>query len=125
MSTSTFVTLTPEPVLEAKFPHLQIQETTQKEEQQPASQTAQPSPAAQPQPTQPSDQSTDSSAPSQIPETTNEHTIPPAQTVLLLHGVRQQYEVTHGYAIPDTKHDHELLVRTNTIGLNPIDWKSP
>ncbi|UPL02039.1 hypothetical protein LCI18_012973 [Fusarium solani-melongenae] len=125
MSTSTFVTLTPEPVLEAKFPHLQIQETTQKEEQPPASQTAQPSPAAQPQPTQPSDQSTDSSAPSQIPETTNEHTIPSAQTVLLLHGVRQQYEVTHGYAIPDTKHDHELLVRTNTIGLNPIDWKSP
>ncbi|RSL81147.1 hypothetical protein CEP51_006049 [Fusarium floridanum] len=121
MSTSTFVTLTPEPVLEAKFPHLQIQETTQREEQQPA----QPSPAAQSQPTQPVDQSTVTSTPSQIPETTNEHTIPSSQTVLLLHGVRQQYEVTHGHPIPDTKHDHELLVRNNTIGLNPIDWKSP
>ncbi|RSL64578.1 hypothetical protein CEP53_004018 [Fusarium sp. AF-6] len=97
MSTSTFVTLTPEP----------------------------PSPAAQPQPTQPVDQSTATSTPSQIPETTNEHTIPSSQTVLLLHGVRQQYEVTHGHPIPDTKHDHELLVRNNTIGLNPIDWKSP
>lgn len=123
MSTSTFVTLTPDPVLEVKFPHLQIQETTPKEDQQPASQTPQPSPAAQPQATQPVDQS--SSTPSRIPETTHEHAIPSSQTVLLLHGVRQQYEVTPGYAIPDTKHDHELLVRNNTIGLNPIDWKSP
>ncbi|KAM5352751.1 hypothetical protein ACJ41O_005473 [Fusarium nematophilum] len=53
------------------------------------------------------------------------HPLPDSQTVLLLHGVRQQYEVTHGYAIPETEHGHELLVRTSTIGLNPIDWKSP
>ncbi|KAF7561526.1 hypothetical protein G7046_g2594 [Stylonectria norvegica] len=51
--------------------------------------------------------------------------IPATQTVLLLHGVRQQYQVTDGYAIPSTTHDHELLVRSSTIGLNPIDWKSP
>ncbi|KAM0438717.1 hypothetical protein ACHAPT_001474 [Fusarium lateritium] len=124
MSTSTFVTLTAEPTLEARFPHLQIEETTPKEEQQPASHSTQPSPAAQPQPTQPADQS-NASTPSQIPEATHEHPLPSSQTVLLLHGVRQQYEVTPGYAIPDTKHDHELLVRSTTIGLNPIDWKSP
>ncbi|KAF7544846.1 hypothetical protein G7Z17_g9624 [Cylindrodendrum hubeiense] len=51
--------------------------------------------------------------------------LPDTQTVLLLHGVRQQYEVTNGYVLPTTNHDHELLVRTSTIGLNPIDWKSP
>lgn len=51
--------------------------------------------------------------------------LPDTQTVLLLHGVKQQYELTSGHALPATKHDHELLVRTSTIGLNPIDWKSP
>lgn len=51
--------------------------------------------------------------------------LPPTQKVLLLHGVKQHYELTEGYAIPDTQHDHELLVRSHTIGLNPIDWKSP
>ncbi|KAH7148353.1 hypothetical protein EDB81DRAFT_868704 [Dactylonectria macrodidyma] len=53
------------------------------------------------------------------------HQLPDTQTVLLLHGVRQQYELTSGYVLPATQHDHEVLVRTNTIGLNPIDWKSP
>lgn len=51
--------------------------------------------------------------------------VPATQRVLLLHGVKQHYQVTDNYAIPDTKHDHELLVRSHTIGLNPIDWKSP
>lgn len=51
--------------------------------------------------------------------------LPRTQKVLLLHGVKQHYELTDGYAIPDTHHDHELLVRSHTIGLNPIDWKSP
>ncbi|KAK7425154.1 hypothetical protein QQX98_000068 [Neonectria punicea] len=51
--------------------------------------------------------------------------LPDTQTVLLLHGIRQQYELTSGYALPATIHSHELLVRSSTIGLNPIDWKSP
>ncbi|KAM0321682.1 hypothetical protein ACHAPQ_009300 [Fusarium lateritium] len=53
------------------------------------------------------------------------HPIPSSQSVLLLHSIRQPYQVTAGYAVPDIKHDHELLVRTDTIGLNPIDWKAP
>ncbi|KAH6874725.1 chaperonin 10-like protein [Thelonectria olida] len=51
--------------------------------------------------------------------------IPESQRVLLLHGIRQPYQLTDGHPIPDTHHDHELLVRNETIGLNPIDWKSP
>lgn len=51
--------------------------------------------------------------------------IPTTQTVLLLHGVKQQYQLTDGYPVPDTRQDHELLVRSHTVGLNPIDWKAP
>ncbi|KPM42739.1 hypothetical protein AK830_g3799 [Neonectria ditissima] len=75
----------------------------------PSIETLQASLGAIPQPTQ-------SSSVVQLPDT---------QTVLLLHGIRQQYELTHGYALPATRHSHELLVRSSTIGLNPIDWKSP
>ncbi|KJR89785.1 uncharacterized protein SPSK_06171 [Sporothrix schenckii 1099-18] len=53
------------------------------------------------------------------------HEIPPSQRVLLLHGPRQPYHVTHDYAVPQLHHDREILVRTAVIGLNPIDWKSP
>ncbi|KAM0286477.1 hypothetical protein ACHAQH_000903 [Verticillium albo-atrum] len=51
--------------------------------------------------------------------------IPSGQTVLLLHGPRQPYEVTTGYAIPELKNQSEVLVRAETFGLNPIDWKAP
>ena len=51
--------------------------------------------------------------------------LPATQKVLLLHGFKQHYQLTEGYAIPSTNHDHELLVRSSTIGLNPIDWKAP
>lgn len=57
--------------------------------------------------------------------TTHPHTLPPSQRVLLLHGPRQPYHVTHDYAVPDLHHDREILVRTAVIGLNPIDWKAP
>lgn len=53
------------------------------------------------------------------------HPLPPSQRVLLLHGPRQPYHVTHDYAVPDLHHDREILVRTAVIGLNPIDWKAP
>ncbi|KAI5462051.1 chaperonin 10-like protein [Mariannaea sp. PMI_226] len=62
---------------------------------------------------------------SQSGESDTTYQIPDSQTVLLLHGVRQKYELTDGHPIPATHHDHELLVRNETIGLNPIDWKSP
>lgn len=53
------------------------------------------------------------------------HLVPDTQTVLLLHGPRQPYTVTDDYAVPQLRHDGELLVRTQAIGLNPIDWKAP
>jgi hypothetical protein len=65
------------------------------------------------------------SAQDQLSESNDSSPIPSSQSVLLLHGIRQPYQVTAGYSVPDIKHDHELLVRTDTIGLNPIDWKAP
>ena len=50
---------------------------------------------------------------------------PATQNVLLLHGPRQAYEETTGYAIPAQTTDREVLVRTETLGLNPIDWTAP
>lgn len=48
-----------------------------------------------------------------------------AQTVLLLHGPRQPYQITNDYDVPLLVEDDETLIKTHTIGLNPIDWKSP
>jgi hypothetical protein len=51
---------------------------------------------------------------------------PPAtQTVLLLHGPRQEYKLTLDYSVPALKDETELLVQVRSIGLNPIDWKAP
>jgi len=50
---------------------------------------------------------------------------PETQTVLLLHAAKQPYELTDNYAVPQLEGDHEVLVRTQAIGLNPIDWKAP
>ncbi|KKP02802.1 quinone oxidoreductase [Trichoderma harzianum] len=47
-----------------------------------------------------------------------------AQSVLLLHGPRQAYQISE-YEIPELVEVDETLIRTHTIGLNPIDWKSP
>ena len=51
--------------------------------------------------------------------------IPDTQCALLLHAIRQPYQLTADYAIPKAQHDHELLVKIEAAGLNPIDWKSP
>ncbi|KAH6637130.1 hypothetical protein F5144DRAFT_531274 [Chaetomium tenue] len=50
---------------------------------------------------------------------------PETQTVLLLHGARQPYQLTENHPIPSFKDDREILVRTQAIGLNPMDWKAP
>lgn len=117
--TGSFVTLTAEPTNDVQLPDAEpIHEfqpgVTQSDAvprsvQVPSIETLESSLGAFTQPTQ-------SSPVVQLPDT---------QTVLLLHGVRQQYELTSGYALPATRHSHELLVRSSTIGLNPIDWKSP
>lgn len=59
------------------------------------------------------------------PELEDDFTIPTTQTALLLHGVRQPYQLTQDYPVSEIRGDRELLVRNHAIGLNPIDWKSP
>ncbi|KAI0865093.1 quinone oxidoreductase [Xylaria cubensis] len=48
-----------------------------------------------------------------------------SQTVLLLHAPKQSYQVSEDHATPQIDNGSELLVRTQVIGLNPIDWKAP
>ncbi|KAM7217501.1 GroES (chaperonin 10)-like protein [Rhypophila decipiens] len=50
---------------------------------------------------------------------------PDTQRVLLLHAAKQPYQLTEKYAVPAVQGHHEVLVRTQAIGLNPIDWKAP
>ncbi|EAQ90411.1 hypothetical protein CHGG_02346 [Chaetomium globosum CBS 148.51] len=59
----------------------------------------------------------------QIPDTAP--ITPETQTVLLLHGARQPYQLTENHPVPSFKDDREILVRTQAIGLNPMDWKAP
>ncbi|KAK4157790.1 chaperonin 10-like protein [Chaetomidium leptoderma] len=51
--------------------------------------------------------------------------IPETQTVLLLHEARQPYRLTDSYPVPELRDDREILVRTQAIGLTPVDWKAP
>ncbi|KAK0649678.1 chaperonin 10-like protein [Cercophora newfieldiana] len=62
-----------------------------------------------------------------VEEATVEETIIPPETqkVLLLHAARQPYQLTEDYPVPQVEGDHEVLVRAQAIGLNPIDWKAP
>jgi hypothetical protein len=50
---------------------------------------------------------------------------PEQQSALLLHAIRQPYEVAVDRAVPEIQHDFELLVKVTAVGLNPIDWKAP
>ena len=50
---------------------------------------------------------------------------PGQQSALLLHAIRQPYEVAVDHAVPEIQDDTELLVKVTAAGLNPIDWKSP
>ncbi|KPI36893.1 uncharacterized protein AB675_5988 [Cyphellophora attinorum] len=53
--------------------------------------------------------------------------LPETQQALLLHGIRQPYQLHSDQTVPKVRRDapHELLVRTSVIGINPIDWKAP
>ncbi|KAG4273774.1 hypothetical protein FPRO04_01415 [Fusarium proliferatum] len=112
---SAYLSLSAEPGFGARIP---LSFVTDSEQEHPVSQTTSDS---QPRYTPP----TDLAAQDQASDSGEQHPIPSSQTVLLLHGLRQPYQITDGHPVPSTKHDHELLVRTDTIGLNPIDWKSP
>ncbi|PQK13241.1 hypothetical protein BB8028_0004g01720 [Beauveria bassiana] len=47
------------------------------------------------------------------------------QSALLLHGPRERYTLVNNHPIPILDDATEILVQTEVIGLNPIDWKSP
>lgn len=50
--------------------------------------------------------------------------LPLVQKALLLHKIREPFALTEGHHVPQTRHPHELIVRIQAIGLNPVDWKS-
>ncbi|GAM87622.1 hypothetical protein ANO11243_056490 [Dothideomycetidae sp. 11243] len=54
----------------------------------------------------------------------NDAVLPPTQSVLLLHQVRQRYRIHTTYPVPQPNAT-EFLMRTEVVGLNPIDWKAP
>ncbi|XWW96249.1 hypothetical protein V2A60_004222 [Cordyceps javanica] len=47
------------------------------------------------------------------------------QSALILQAPRQRYTLVDDYPIPELHGATEILVKTEVIGLNPIDWKSP
>lgn len=49
---------------------------------------------------------------------------PPVQKALLLRAPRQRYELVHDHPLPALAGPHEILIKVEAIGLNPIDWKS-
>jgi hypothetical protein len=51
--------------------------------------------------------------------------VPSQQVVLLLHRPGQPYTLTSHYPVPLITKEDEILIKTNIIGLNPIDWKAP
>lgn len=54
-----------------------------------------------------------------------EQSPPKVQSALLLHAIRQPYEPANDHPVPAARHDSEMLVKVEAIGLNPIDWKAP
>lgn len=47
------------------------------------------------------------------------------QNALLLHAVKQKYQLVADHAVPSILHPDEILIEVRAIGLNPIDWKAP
>lgn len=54
----------------------------------------------------------------------SQYVVPPSWKVLLLHGPKQEYHLVEDYPIPSLR-ANEILVKTEAIGLNPIDWNAP
>lgn len=48
-----------------------------------------------------------------------------SQTALLLHAPKQPYQLSNDHAVPEVDEESEILIRTQVIGLNPLDWKAP
>lgn len=54
-----------------------------------------------------------------------EQELPSSQTVLLLNEIKTPYTLTPSYPLPSRTKDDEVVIKTQVIGLNPIDWKAP
>ncbi|KAK7527475.1 uncharacterized protein IWZ02DRAFT_370464 [Phyllosticta citriasiana] len=51
--------------------------------------------------------------------------VPELQTVLLLYQPKTRYALTPKHPVPELRHENEVLIKIEYIGLNPIDWKAP
>jgi NADPH:quinone reductase-like Zn-dependent oxidoreductase len=51
--------------------------------------------------------------------------LPVTQRALVLYALRQPYKHTGDHPLPRIESEREILVKTEVIGLNPIDWKAP
>jgi hypothetical protein len=49
---------------------------------------------------------------------------PLTQKALVLYGFGQQYVLKSQYAVPVVRSSDEMLIKVESIGLNPIDWKA-
>lgn len=55
-----------------------------------------------------------------------DYRVPSSQRALLLLGKKQAYTLTEAHGIPELDGEKdEVLIRIQSIGLNPIDWKAP
>lgn len=50
------------------------------------------------------------------------HKFPTNPALLVV--AKGKYEVRESFSFPSLSHDGEVVIRTETVGLNPIDWKS-
>lgn len=51
--------------------------------------------------------------------------LPQSQQQLLIQAPKEPFYLKDDASIPITKAENEILIRIDSIGLNPIDWKSP
>ena len=58
-------------------------------------------------------------------ETTLDRTLPLKQDQLVLLAAKEEYQLFQNVTIPSPINDSEAVVRIETLGLNPIDWKGP
>ena len=50
---------------------------------------------------------------------------PSSQRQLLIHAPKESYKIVEDAPIPTPSNNREAIIQIQTIGLNPIDWKSP
>lgn len=53
-----------------------------------------------------------------------EDDLPEVQRALLLHALREPFQLKEDYKVPEIASADDIVVKISAIGLNPIDWKS-